>query len=133
MTFNDHEGSTKSYAYTRAHKRLATETDLIPPRGEIKASYYAGDTHPVRLHDGSTIVLKKVDPDYDPTRRNNALAYLERCRRRGEVVTGLLFIDQNVPDLHIQSRTVDSPLKDLDYSLLNPGGEALAALQRHMK
>ena len=129
VTFNDHEGSATSYAY----KRLATETDLIPPRGEIKASYYAGDTHPVRLHDGSTIILKKADPDYDPTRRNNALAYLERHRRRGEVVTGLLFIDQNVPDMHIQSRTVDSPLKDLDYSLLNPGGEALATLQRHMK
>jgi 2-oxoglutarate ferredoxin oxidoreductase subunit beta len=133
VTFNDHEGSTKSYAYTRAHKIQATEADLIPPRGEIKASYYAGDTHPVRLHDGSTILLKKADPDYDPTRRNNALAYLERHRRRGQIVTGLLFIDQNVPDMHIQSRTVTTPLKDLDYRDLNPGSAALEALQRHMK
>jgi 2-oxoglutarate ferredoxin oxidoreductase subunit beta len=133
VTFNDHEGSTKSYAYTRKHKKLATEADLIPPRGEIKASYYAGDTHPVRLHDGSTIILKKADPDYDPTRRNNALAYLERHRRRGQIVTGLLFIDQNVPDMHIQSRTVATPLKDLEYRDLNPGGAALAELQRGMK
>ena len=133
VTFNDHEGSTKSYAYLREHKKQATHTDLIPPRSEIKASYYAGDTHPVRLHDGSTILLKKVDPDYDPTRRNNALAYLENHRGRGEVVTGLLFLDQNVPDLHIQSRTVTKPLKDLKYKKLNPGSKALAKLQQGMR
>jgi len=117
----------------REHKKLATEADLIPPRSEIKASYYTGDTHPVRLHDGSTILLKKLDPDYDPTRRNNALAYLENHRGRGEIITGLLFIDQNVPDLHIQSRTVTTPLKDLDFEQLNPGSEALAKLQQGMK
>jgi len=133
VTFNNHEGSTKSYAYARERKKQATEADLVPPRAEIKASYYAGDTHPVRLHDGSTILLKKTDPDYDPTRRNNALQYLERHRRRGQIVTGLLFIDQNVPDMHIQSRTVATPLKDLDYELLNPGKAALEALQRGMK
>jgi len=133
VTFNNHEGSTKSYAYARERKKQATAADLIPPRAEIKASYYAGDTHPVRLHDGSTILLKKVDPDYDPTRRNNALAYLERHRRRGEIVTGLLFIDQNVPDMHIQSRTVTTPLKDLDFRVLNPGNKALEELQAGMK
>ena len=133
VTFNDHEGSTKSYAYTRQHKLRATEADLIPPRAEIKASYYAGDTFPVRMHDGSTILLKKVDPDYDPTRRNNALGYLERHRRHGEVVTGLLFIDQNVPDMHEQSRTVMAPMKDLAFEDLNPGRVALAELQKGMK
>lgn len=133
VTFNDHEGSTKSYAYTRENKLRATSADLVPPRAEIKASYYRGDTHPVRLHDGSTILLKKVDPDYDPTRRNNALGFLENHRSRGEIVTGLLFIDQNVPDLHIQSRTVTTPLKSLEYDQLNPGSEALAELQQGMK
>jgi len=133
VTFNDHEGSTKSYAYMREHKLRATEADLVPPRAEIKASYYAGDTYPVRMHDGSTILLKKVDPDYDPTRRNNALGYLERHRRHGEIVTGLLFIDQNVPDMHEQSRTVAMPLKNMRYEDLNPGSEALVELQRGMK
>ena len=133
VTFNDHEGSTKSYAYTRKHKLRATEADLVPPRAEIKASYYAGDTYPVRMHDGSTILLKKVDPDYDPTRRNNALGYLERHRRHGEIVTGVLFIDQNVPDMHEQSRTVSTPLKNMKYEDLNPGNEALKELQRRMK
>jgi 2-oxoglutarate ferredoxin oxidoreductase subunit beta len=133
VTFNDHEGSTKSYAYTREHKKRATEADLIPPRSEIKASYYRGDTHPVRLHDGSTILLRKVDPDYDPTRRNNALGFLENQRGRGEIVTGLLFIDQNVPDLHIQSRTVTKPLKALEFKQLNPGSEVLAELQQSMR
>ena len=133
VTFNDHEGSTKSYSYVRQHKKLASESDLIAPRAEIKASYYAGDTHPVRLHDGSTILLKKVDPDFDPTRRNNALGYLERHRGRGEIVTGLLFIDQNVPDMHEQQRTVDTPLKAFDFDALNPGSESLAKLQQGMR
>jgi 2-oxoglutarate ferredoxin oxidoreductase subunit beta len=133
VTFNDHEGSTKSYAYTRDHKLRAVEADLISPRAEIKASYYAGDTHPVRLHDGSTILLRKVDPDYDPTRRNNALGYLERHRSRGEIVTGLLYIDQNVTDMHSQSRTTAMPLKAMDYERLNPGSEALRELQKGMK
>jgi len=79
VTFNNHEGSTKSYTYTREHKMRVTETDLVPARSEITASYYAGDSYPVRLHDGSTILLRKVDPDYDPTRRNNALGFLERA------------------------------------------------------
>ena len=133
VTFNDHVGSTKSYAYIREHKFRATETELVPPRAEIKASYYAGDTHPVRLHNGSTILLKKVDPDYDPTRRNNALGYLERHRNRGEIVTGVLFIDQNVPDMHEQSRTTAMPLKDMDFEKLIPGSEAMAELQKTMR
>jgi 2-oxoglutarate ferredoxin oxidoreductase subunit beta len=133
VTFNDHEGSTKSYSYVREHKKLASESDLIPPRAEIKASYYAGDTHPVRLHDGSTILLMKVDPDFDPTRRNNALAYLEKHRGRGEIVTGLLYIDQNVPDMHEHSRATDTPLKAIEYDNLNPGSAALAKLQQAMR
>ena len=133
VTFNDHQGSTKSYAYVREHKSRATEVDLVSPRDEIKASYYSGDAHPVLLHDGSTILLKKVDPDYDPTRRNNALGYLERCRIRGEIVTGLLYIDQNVSDMHTQSRTLATPLRDESFANLNPGSEALAELQKGMK
>ena len=78
-------------------------------------------------------MLRKVDPEYDPTRRNNALGFLERYRSRGEVVTGLLYIDQNVPDMHAQSRTVTTPLKDMEYARLNPGSEALAELQKGMK
>jgi 2-oxoglutarate ferredoxin oxidoreductase subunit beta len=133
VTFNDHEGSTKSYSYRRDDKLRATEADYIPARSEIKASYYAGDTHPVRLHDGSSILLRKVDPDCDPTRRNNALGFLERHRSRGEIITGLLYIDQNVPDMHTQSRTISTPLKALDFEQLNPGREALTKLQQGMK
>jgi len=133
VTFNDHVGSTKSYAYVREHRSRATQVDLVSPRDEIKASYYSGDAHPVRLHDGSTILLKKVDPDYDPTRRNNALGYLERCRTRGEIVTGLLYIDQNVTDMHTQCRTVSTSLRDEGFEVLNPGSAALAELQKGMK
>ena len=81
------------------------------------------------MHDGSTILLKKVDPDYDPTRRNNALGYLERHRRHGEIVTGVLFIDQNVPDMHEQSRSTEAPLRDLPFEELCPDSEELQKLQ----
>ena len=65
VTFNDHVGSTKSYAYTREHYYPAIQTDFVPPAAEIKAKYDAGDTLPVTLHDGSVLLLKKTDPDYD--------------------------------------------------------------------
>ena len=70
---------------------------------------------------------------YDPTRRNNALGYIERRRSHGEIVTGLLYIDQNVADMHTQSRTVATPFKDVEFEKLNPGSEALAKLQITMR
>ena len=88
---------------------------------------------PVTLHDGSTILLKKVNPDYDPTRRNTALSYLEKQRDRGEIITGLLFIDPDVPDMHAQANTATRPLRDLPFEELNPGRKALAELMSDMR
>jgi 2-oxoglutarate/2-oxoacid ferredoxin oxidoreductase subunit beta len=133
VTFNDHHGSTKSYAYTREHLQQATNADLIMAKSAIKVEYQPGEVMPVELFDGSTILLKKVDAEYDPTSRPAALGYLEKQRSLGFIVTGLLFIDEDLPELHEISNTSRTPLKDLDYSLLNPGGAALAELQRGMK
>ena len=88
---------------------------------------------PVKLHDGSTIVLKKVDAEYDPTSRSKALAYLEKHRDRGQVITGLLFINEDLPDLHGIFDTAKKPLKDFKYRELSPGSETLAQLQLGMK
>ena len=74
-----------------------------------------------------------VVPEFDPSLLYYALGYLERHRRHGEIVTGLLFIDQNVPDMHEQSRTVVTPMKDMEFEHLNPGSEALAELQKGKK
>ena len=69
MTFNDHEGSTKSYAYTREHYEPAVHADFVPLEREITADYKEGETVPVVMHDGSRIVLRKLDAGYDPTNR----------------------------------------------------------------
>jgi len=133
VTFNDHSGSTKSYAYTRENKYSIIDADFVPPAEEIKAQYREGTNVRVELHDGSTILLKKTDPGYDPTKRSVALSYLERHRNRGEIPTGLLFIDEEWPEMHSIAGTAAKPLKDFKFDELNPGREALAKLQRSMR
>ncbi|MBT8080672.1 MAG: 2-oxoacid:ferredoxin oxidoreductase subunit beta, partial [Gammaproteobacteria bacterium] len=74
VTFNDHAGSTKSYAHTREYYQKVVEADYVPTREEIKTRYDEGDTIPVEMHDGSHVILRKVDRQYDPTSRAQAYA-----------------------------------------------------------
>ncbi|MGK7297277.1 MAG: 2-oxoacid:ferredoxin oxidoreductase subunit beta [Candidatus Wenzhouxiangella sp. M2_3B_020] len=133
VTFNDHQGSTKSYAWTREHLRAAVDADYVPPSAEIEVDYAAGDHAEVPLHDGSTIRLRKIDDEYDATDRSVALDYLQTHRARNEIVTGLLFIDDKLPTLHDILGTATAPLARLDPAELNPGSEALAELQRALR
>jgi 2-oxoglutarate/2-oxoacid ferredoxin oxidoreductase subunit beta len=110
VTFNDHEDSTKSYAYTRQFYHPAIHADYIEPKAPIRAAYDEGEAMPVELHDGSTIVLRKVKPDYDPSDRVKAYQYLESHRRKGEVVTGLLYVEKGGRDFHALNKTVAEPL-----------------------
>lgn len=133
VTFNNHEGSTKSYTYTRDHYHPASQTDFIPPATEIRAAYAEGESTVIELHDGSKLLLKKPDSGYDATNRSGVLRYLEQQRARGEVVTGLLFINSELPDMHKIYGTSETPMKDLEFEKLNPGSEALAKLQSRMR
>jgi len=128
VTFNDHEGSTKSYSHTRRHYHHVVDTDFVPPAREIRARYAAGEAMPITLHDGSKIVFRKADLDYDPTSRAAAFSYLRDSIRAGEIITGLLYIDEESQDMHGLSGTVDEPLSRLSYDRLNPGAEALSRL-----
>ena len=94
VTFNDHEGSTKSYAYTREHYEPAVHADFVPLEREITADYEPGETLPVVMHDGSRIVLRKLDAAYDPTNRTTAAAQIQERMKAGEYLTGLLFLDE---------------------------------------
>ncbi len=129
VTFNDHEGSTKSYAHTRKHFHPAVYTDFIEPAQAISAEYAAGAAASVEMHDGSRILLRKVDESYDPRDRVAAFDYLQRHAAAGEIVTGLLYIDETRPELHELARTPDAPLNNVPYSRLSPGATALAELQ----
>ena len=133
VTFNNHPGSTKSYTYTRDHYHPASQTDFIPPANEIKVSYAEGTSTVVELHDGSRLLLKKASSGYDATDRSRVMRYLEQQRAQGEVVTGLLYINAELPEMHRIYRTSETPMKDVEFEKLNPGSEALAKLQARMR
>jgi 2-oxoglutarate ferredoxin oxidoreductase subunit beta len=125
VTFNDHTESTKSYAHTREYYHQAVHVDYVEPREEIKQKYKAGEAVTVDMHDGGSVVLRKVSKDYDPTDRVSALQYVNTRASKGEIVTGLLFIDEDEPDLHAINRTSKVPLRDLPYEQLCPGQKGM--------
>ncbi len=133
VTFNDHEDSTKSYAHTRQFFHRAIHADFVPPAEEIRAKYKKGEVMSVELHDGSHVLLRKVTEDFDPTDRSGVYAYLQKHLAKGEIVTGLLYIDRSIPDMHELLNTIDEPLRDLDYASLSPGAAALEELNRRFR
>ncbi len=131
VTFNDHEGSTKSYAYTRKHQLPVIEADFVPPAAEIETSFAEGTSTRVTMHDGSILRLHKVAPDsYDPTDREAVWSYLHTKRESGEIPVGLLFLDESGIEMHDAAKTDDRPLAQIPYEELCPGNAALEKLQR---
>ena len=128
VTFNDHEGSTKSYAHTREHKVEVVHADFVPLRDPIETSYAEGAVQSVTLHDGSIVKLRKVDQDYDATDRDAAYSAIRDHQRKGEVMTGLLYISTDSKDVHDQNETVGTPLYSLPHDQLCPGNDALQKL-----
>lgn len=129
VTFNDHVGSTKSYLYTRRHAVRATETDFVPAASEIVAEIGAEETSSVRMHDGSVVRFRAVPENYDRTSRAAVMSCLQEFQKRGEIATGLLYVDESVPDVHEMQRTAARPLVDIPFEELCPGTAALDALQ----
>jgi len=129
VTFNDHEGSTKSYTFTREHYQPVVEADFVPHAAEIAVEYGAGESIPVSLHDGSRVVLRKLDPSYDPSDRTAAYSYIEKRLRQNEYVTGLIHIDESdSTELHNLNQTSKTPLNSIPFEKLNPGAAALDKL-----
>jgi 2-oxoglutarate ferredoxin oxidoreductase subunit beta len=126
VTFNDHEGSTRSYAYAREHYEEAVHTDFVPPAEQIAVDYAPGQAQAVTMHDGSRILLRKVDEQYDPTDRAAALQEIQTRLAGGEYLTGLLHLGEDQPELHALNATPDQPLNQVPYERLNPGPQALA-------
>jgi len=132
VSFNDHESSTKSYRYTRDHFHDAASVDFVPLRREITAPIDDGVVV-VDMHDGSTVRFRKVAADYDPRDRDAAYAYVREHQAKGEVVTGLLHIDERAPDMHAVSGTIERPLVDLPFDEICPGSAALAELMEEYR
>ena len=139
VAFNDHEGSTKSYMYTREHAQPLVEAefvqmngahDFVPPADEITAAYAPGSVSSVTLHDGSTVRFRKIPESYDPTDRDAVYSYLREREHSGEVVTGLLYLDPSSADMHATMQTVERPLTEIPFEELCPGRAALDEIQQ---
>lgn len=128
VTFNNHEGSTRSYDFVREHEEEMVHADYVPPKAEILARYQDGESLTVPLHDGSHIVLRKTNPAYDPTDRIKTSNFVEEHKKAGEILTGLLYIEKETEDLHDMLATVQRPLRDLTFPELCPGSGPLAAI-----
>ena len=133
VTFNDHSGSTKSYLQTRKHMVRATEADFVPPAQEILAHISTSGTTNVTLHDGSIVRFRSVPLGYDPTDRAKVATYLDRHQDNGEVLTGLLYLDESAADMHELSQTSEVPLVNIPYETLCPGSKALEELQEEFR
>ena len=129
VTFNDHSGSTKSYLHTRKHELKATEADFVPPVPEILASIEKEGVTSVTMHDGSVLRFKSIPQGYDPTDRQKVISYLSTQQSKGEIVTGVLFVDEGVRDLHEMHNTSETPLARVAFEKLCPGSAELARLQ----
>lgn len=133
VSFNDHKGSTKSYAHTYQYYHKAVHADYVPPSEEIVARYDDGAVMPVHLHDGGIIQLRKLDADYDPTNRVSAFTKVMESQARDEILTGLLYIDETRDDMAAQNHLGRRPLGDIPYEELNPGPEKLKAVQAEFR
>ena len=133
VTFNDHEGSTKSYLHTRKHSLTVLNADFVPPATEITASYDEGTTKTVTMHDGSVVRFSKVPKDYDPQDRASVHHYLQEHQQRGEVPTGLLYLDESRGDMHDEAATRDVPLTRVPFEKLCPGKAALDKLMDNFR
>jgi len=133
VAFNNHPGSTKSYDYVRAHNEAVNRLDFVSVREPITTTIPPGGVQSVTLHDGGTLRLRKLHPEYDAHDKVGALSYLEAHRMKGEVVTGLLYVEEDASDLHDSQNTVEVPLNTLDDAALVPGSAMLAKFNASLR
>lgn len=126
VTFNDHEGSTKSYKYMQAHDEPVNEVSFVPSFEEINVDYDPGTTLEVKMHDGSSLRLKKLEEHYDPTDRIQAVQRLMQSHAKGDVLTGVFYIDAKAPNFVDMLNVTDQPLASLPESVTRPSREVLA-------
>ncbi len=133
VAFNNHAGSTKSYDYVREHNDAVNKLDVMPPRSEIAIDYAAGDAIAVEQHDGTVLHLRKLAEEYDPRDRITAMNFIQQHHARGEVVTGLLFVDPQAGDLHQHLKTSARPLNRLEAADLSPGRAVLDKINAKLR
>ena len=125
VTFNNNVGSTKSYDYVREHIEATSTIDFVPVMTEITTSYGEGTTEKVKMHDGSFIQLNKLSKDWNPLDKRSATNAMMNAKEKGEILTGLLYMNPDTQELHKTINTTETPLNTLSAKDLCPGSETL--------
>jgi 2-oxoglutarate/2-oxoacid ferredoxin oxidoreductase subunit beta len=133
VTFNDHEGSTKSYGYMKDHDEPLHELDFVPSYEDISVEIAEGETREVALHGGSRLRLRKLERDYDPSSRIGAMTALAEAEEKEEVLTGLLYVNTEKPTFLETLNMSDEPLATLPLEKVRPGKEALDEIMEELR
>jgi 2-oxoglutarate ferredoxin oxidoreductase subunit beta len=133
VTFNDHEGSTKSYSYMKDHEEPLHALDFVPAFEDISVEIAEGEVRDVQLHDGSHLRIRKLSRDYDPTDRLAALKAIEEAEKEHEVLTGVLYVNTEKPNFLEMLNIVDEPLATLPQARTRPTKEALEEIMEELR
>jgi len=133
VTFNDHEGSTKSYKFMQDHDEPVAEIGFVASFEDIEVDYDSGQVYDVQMHDGSSLRLRKLKEDYDPTSKSNAVRALMEAQENQEVLTGVFYIDTEKPTFIDLLNVVDEPLGQLPQELTRPPKSALEQLMTSLQ
>jgi 2-oxoglutarate ferredoxin oxidoreductase subunit beta len=133
VTFNDHEGSTKSYKYMKDHEEPLQDISFVPAFEDISVDYDPGTTIEVSMHDGSKLRLSKIEEDYDPTDRIKAITRLHEAHEKGEVLTGVFYVNTKTPTFLELLNMTDEPLATLPEAVVRPGREVLEQVMEELR
>jgi 2-oxoglutarate/2-oxoacid ferredoxin oxidoreductase subunit beta len=133
VTFNDHEGSTKSYKYLKDHDEPVQEVGFVPSFEHIDVDYDPGTTASVRMHDGSELRLRKLDRDYDATDKLGAMRTLAEAHEKGETLTGVFYVNATAPTFMDLLNLTDEPLARLPESVVRPPRQALDEIMESLR
>jgi 2-oxoglutarate ferredoxin oxidoreductase subunit beta len=132
-TFNDHEGSTKSYKYMKEHEEPVHDVSFVPFFEDITVDYDPGSTTEVTMHDGSVLRLRKLEHDYNPTDRIEAMKRLHQAHEKGEVLTGIFYVNTQKPNFIDLLHMTDQPLATLPQEVTRPGPEVLETVMEELR
>ena len=133
VTFNDHEGSTKSYSYVKDHDEPLADVSFVPYFQDIEVDYEPGAAQEITMHDGSRMVLKKLAAEYDPTNKSEALRVLTEAHDKNEIVTGLFYVDTARENFLEMLNLVDEPLATLPESRVRPPKKVLDDIMEELR
>jgi len=132
-TFNDHEGSTKSYSYMKEHDEVLHELDFVPFFDDISVEIPDGEVREVEMHDGSKLRIRKIGRDYNPTSKFEALKAIDEAEKKGEVLTGVFYIDTGKPTFMDLLNMEDAPLATLPEGKVRPPKASLDQVMEELR